>query len=409
MIENLKNSANSKTVGGIVRNTILHHIMRHGNFTIPQISDSTGYSLTTISKYVSEMIDEGLVSELEPVAANGKGRRAILYSISSNVFYFIGVDIRSFDLNIGVMNFVGEMLKIEHRKDFKFENDHNTFELVCNSIQDFMNGLEEDGITSSHIMGITFNLTGRVNTERGTSASVFNFEELKDTPLSETLSDRFKKPVFIINDTKAMTYGEYMHIDNTCYKNMIFVNAGWGLGIGIIIDGKLYYGKDGYSGEFGHIPVYENNILCHCGKKGCIETEVSGSAISRKLMNRINNGEVSILSDIVSKNKSITTKEIIQAIESEDPLAIDVINQTGNELGRHLAGLINILNPEIIVIGGSLSRIATYYFHQQIELSVRKFSLRLMSQNVQIVSSKLGSDVGVIGACMISRNRLFGF
>jgi predicted NBD/HSP70 family sugar kinase len=256
-------------------------------------------------------------------------------------------------------------------------------------------------------MGITFNLSGRVNTEKGTSASLFNFEETKETPLSQLLTERFGKEVFIMNDTKAMAFGEYLNL-NDRYKNMLYINAGWGLGLGIVINGELYYGKDGYSGEFGHNPGYNNNILCHCGKKGCIETEVSGSAISRKIIERIRKGESSVLSDIVETKEALTPKDIIGAVEKEDPLTIDIVSQTGNELGRHLAGLLNIFNPEIIVIGGSLSCIPSVYFLKQIEVTIYKYSLRLMSQNVPIVYSTLGNNAGVIGACMVARSRSFG-
>ena len=106
-------------------------------------------------------------------------------------------------------------------------------------------------------------------------------------PLTDLLSERLKIPVFIENDTKAMAYGEYASKERSGYENVIYVNVGWGLGLCLIVNGEIYYGKDGYSGEFGHVHMYNNNIMCHCGKKGCIETELSGSAICRKLIERI--------------------------------------------------------------------------------------------------------------------------
>ena len=123
-------------------------------------------------------------------------------------------------------------------------------ESVCLSVEKFFDSAKTKGINVSKIVGITFNLSGRVNTTLGTSASVFNFEETKDTPLAQILSERFGIPVFVMNDTKAMTYGEFLHL-NGRYNDMLYINAGWGLGLGIVVNGNLYYGKDGYSGEFG--------------------------------------------------------------------------------------------------------------------------------------------------------------
>lgn len=397
----------NRNISKTVRLVIAKHIMKYGKFTIPQIAQDTGLSLTTIAKYVSNGLSLGLITELDPLSSGRKGRRANVFGVSAGLHLFAGVDIKSFGMSIAIIDFLGNILDSEKDESFKFDNSYSTMESVCLSVEKFFDSAKTKGIDVSRIMGITFNVSGRVNTTLGTSASVFNFEETKDTPLAQILSERFGTPVFVMNDTKAMTYGEFLHL-NGRYNNMLYINAGWGLGLGIVVNGNLYYGKDGYSGEFGHNPVYNNNILCHCGKKGCIETEVSGSAISRKIIERIKKGESSILSETVKNKEYFTPEEIIDAVEKEDPLTIDMVSQTGIELGRHLAGLLNIFNPEIIVIGGSLAQIPSVYFLKQIEVTIYRYSLRLMSQNVPIVYSELGEDAGIIGACLVARSRCYG-
>ena len=153
-----------------------------------------------------------------------------------------------------------------------------------------------------------------------------------------------------------MAYGEYMKGVVEGEKQVIFINISWGLGIGIIIDGKLYYGKSGFSGEFGHFPAFDNEILCHCGKKGCLETETSGIAIHRMVLERIKNGESSILTEKVKDLNDLTLTDIIDATNMEDPLCIEIIEEVGYKLGRYIAGLINIFNPELVVIGGQVSQ-----------------------------------------------------
>lgn len=189
-------------------------------------------------------------------------------------------------------------------------------------------------------------------------------------------------------------------------KNIIFVNVSWGLGIGIIIDGRIYTGKSGFSGEFGHVSAYENEIICHCGKKGCIETEASGSALHRILLERIRNGENSILSDRISSEDPITLDEIIAAVNKEDVLCIEIVEEIGQKLGKQIAGLINIFNPELVIIGGTLS-LTGDYITQPIKTAIRKYSLNLVNKDSVILTSKLKDKAGIVGACMLARSRMF--
>jgi predicted NBD/HSP70 family sugar kinase len=203
-----------------------------------------------------------------------------------------------------------------------------------------------------------------------------------------------------------MTYGEYMVGGVTNEKNIIFVNISWGLGIGIIIDGKVYTGKSGFSGEFGHISTYDNEIICHCGKKGCLETEASGSAMHRMLIERVKGGASSILSERVLNNKTVTLDDILDAVRKEDILCIDIVEEVGQKLGKQIAGLINIFNPEMVIIGGTVS-ITGDYITQPIKTAIRKYSLNLVNKDSTIITSKLKEKAGIIGACMIARSRMF--
>src|SRR5690606_5535238 len=225
-------------------------------------------------------------------------------------------------------------------------------------------------------------------------------------PLSELLTKRLNFKVGIDNDTRAMAYGEYMNGIVEGEQNIIFVNVSWGLGIGIIIDKKLYYGKSGFSGEFGHFPAFDNEIICHCGKKGCLETEASGLAIHRKVLERIRKGESSIITQQVKDLNKLTLTDIVRATNLEDPLCIEIVEEVGLKLGKYVAGLINIFNPELVVIGGQVAETDAFIM-LPIRSAVRKHSLGLVNKDTQILLSKLKNKAGVVGACMIARSRLF--
>ena len=281
------------------------------------------------------------------------------------------------------------------------ENTPEALEELCKIISNF---IKKTKIKTDKILNININISGRVNPELGYSFSHFNFSE---RPLAEILTEKIGYQISIDNDTRAMTYGEFLRGCVKGEKDIIFVNISWGLGIGIIIDGKVYTGKSGFSGEFGHVNVFDNEILCHCGKKGCLETEASGSALHRILLERIKNGASSILSNRINTCETpLTLDEIIAAVNKEDLLCIEIVEEIGQKLGKHIAGLINIFNPELVIIGGTLSQTEDY-ITQPIKSAIRKYSLNLVNKDSVITTSKLKGEAGVIGACMLARSRMF--
>lgn len=387
-----------------VKRLILEKAANAGSFTIPSISAMTGLSSTSVARYVEDMKEEGMIVELAPEEKSGRGRRAITYGLRNNSRYFVGVDIKNFGLSMGAMNFSGEMVHKKTDTSYEYANTHENMDEVCNAVLKFIR--DDCGLPKESIACVAFCLGGRVNSIKGTSASLYNFEETHDTPLANMLGERLGLATIIENDTKTMAYGEYARCKDK-WQNMLFVNMGWGLGLGIILGGELYNGSDGYSGELGHVYAYDNNVLCHCGKKGCIETEVSGRAVVRKITARIMDGEASTLSKKVRAKEPLTTYDILNAIDMEDPLAIDIVSRTGTELGKHLAGMMNIFNPECIVIGGKFAELPSWYFIQQAALAIKQYSLKLISQHVPIIASQLQDDAGIMGACLLARSRGF--
>ena len=392
-------------VAKAVKAAVMRRVVESGAFVIPDISADTGLSVTTVSKYVSQMVENGEIEALEVVSSDKRGRRPVLYGVRSDTSRFACVDVRQYGVSYGLMDISGKMIAEYSDSEFVYENSPARLEELCVGLESFV--MDRCHLTMRNIRSVCFCLGGRINTFSGTSASKFTLESLADTPLAEYLTERLGTDVFVENDTKAMTYGEYLSLGNRTWKNVLFVNIGWGLGIGIVIDGKLYYGKDGYSGELGHAPIYDNDIICHCGKKGCLETEVSGSAIHRRLLERIKGGESSRLSPKYYRGEMISLSDIMSAAGKEDPLCVDLITKVGTELGRSISMLINVFSPDCIILGGDVSQAASYYFLYPLQASVRKYSLRLISQNLPFVTSRLGDRAAIYGGCMLARNRHF--
>ncbi|MCI1648007.1 MAG: ROK family transcriptional regulator [Bacteroides sp.] len=384
----------------LIKKRIITYYIYNGSSTIPDLSKELDLSVPTVTKFIGEMCEEGYINDYGKLETSG-GRHPNLYGLNPKSGYFIGVDIKKFSVNVGLINFKGEMVDLKMDIPYNFENSVEGMNELCNLILKFIAGSPVD---NEKILNINVNVSGRVNPESGYSFSQFNFEE---RPLADVLSEKLKFPVTIDNDTRAMTYGEYMQGCVKGEKDIIFINVSWGLGIGIIIDGKIYKGKSGFSGEFGHVSTYDNEIICHCGKKGCLETEASGSALYRILLERVHNGENSILSNrIAEKDHPLTLDEVITAVNKEDLLCIEIVEEIGQKLGKQIAGLINIFNPELVIIGGTLS-LTGDYITQPIKTAIRKYSLNLVNKDSVITTSKLKDKAGIIGACMLARSRMF--
>ena len=380
---------------------IITYYIYNGGSTIVDLSKELNLSVPTVSKLINEMCEDGYIKDYGKRETEG-GRHPTLYGLNPASGYFVGVDIKKFSLDIGLINFKGDMVDLQTGLPYKVENTPEAMDDLCTIIKNFIRNISAE--RSQNILNICINISGRVNPESGYSYSVFNFSE---HPLNEVLTQKIGHQVSIDNDTRAMTYGEYLRGCVKGERDILFINISWGLGMGIIIDGKIYNGKSGFSGEIGHINTFDNEVICHCGKKGCLETEASGSALHRILIERIRNGENSILSRRVQEMKTpLTLNEIIEAVNKEDSLCIEIVEEIGQKMGKHIAGLINIFNPELVIIGGTLSLTGDYIL-QPIKTAVRKYSLNLVNKDSVIVTSKLKEKAGVIGACMRARSRMF--
>ena len=382
-----------------VQGRILEQFVSQGTFTIPEMSKAVGVSLPTATSAINELIKAGLVREVGKKDISS-GRIPMAYDLVPNAGYFVGVNPEMDCLALAASDFCGNLITEKIRVPYTYENTPENLEQMAKIINDFIATLP---YAKEEILQVCVNIAERVNPFEGNAYNMFTFLE---ESLTSKLTKLIQIPVCIENDTRSMTFAEFIKGRSKGLKNVIFANVCWGLAIGIIIDGKLYYGKSGYSGEFGHMTAYNNNIICHCGKIGCIETEVSGRALKRKLTEKILNGKTSILSDkVLNKKEELTLQDLLDAIDKEDVLSLATLQNIADELGKQLAGVINIFNPEMLVIGGEMSATGDY-LTLPARMGIKKFSLNIVNEDSQIVTSSLKGLAGITGACLMARHRL---
>lgn len=383
-----------------IKQKILRLCINSGDYSIADLSRETCTSIPTATKLVGELIDEGYLKELGKIGTSG-GRRPSIYGLDPAAGYFVGADVSKSHVSIAVSNFKGKIVSYKDDLPFKLVSSEKSIIDLCGILKQHIRDI---GIEKEKILAYGVNLTGRVNHETGYCFSYFLGE---DKPLVPMFEELLGTPVFIENDSRAMAYGEYLCGMGHNTKDMLFINVSWGLGMGMILDGKLYYGKSGYSGEIGHFPLLNNGIICRCGKIGCLETGASGLAVHRIFLEKLKEGKTSILSSKFNDGEEITLGDILDALNEEDVLSIESVEEIASTLGRSIAGLINIFNPELVVIGGRMST-AEEYLMLPIKSAINKHSLNIVSKDTVIKFSKLGKKAGPIGACMLSRSHLLG-
>ncbi|MBO6170449.1 MAG: ROK family protein [Bacteroidales bacterium] len=382
------------------KRAILRLCITHEESSISFFSKTLGISVPTVTKLISELIDDGFLMDEGKIGTSG-GRRPSIFGLNPDAGYFVGIDIARHHFHIAITDFKGNMLNYIEDIEFVLESNSGSFREMCRLVKD---NVIAAGIPWIKVLAAGVSLSGRVNPEQGYSLTYFVSDDL---PLKDLFQRELNVPVSIENDSRALTYGEYMHLGDKATKDMIAINLSWGLGMGMILDGRLYYGKSGFSGEIGHFPLLDNNIMCRCGKIGCLETGASGSALRRIIVEKLKTGRRSSLSKIYKESGNLDLSEILQAVQDGDVLAIECIGEIGDTLGRGISGIINVFNPGLVIIGGRLI-VGKEHLLLPIRTAVNKLSMDRVASDTKIRLSTLGRKAIVLGNCLLARKKLLG-
>lgn len=401
-LKDLLDVSKDKSLSGqkwhMLRQSITKRLLSGGNATIAELSTELQSSVPTVTKAVNELLVEGYVVDMGKITNSG-GRRPSLYSINPTCAYFLGVEVGISSMSIGLQNIKNELVSVDLGTSFILENSQKSLLKFCELINSF---IEDSSVEKKMIVGVCINFSGRINSMEGFS---YNYFFSENRPLNEIISEQLDLPVHLENDTRAMAFGEYCEGVVDDEQNIIFVNYSWGVAIGMITDGKLYYGKSGYSGEFGHSTIFNNEIMCQCGKLGCLETEISGWSLINQFKDAINEGKQS---KVVLDESSSTLQHnaiISGAVNLEDTLCVDLVTQQSEKMGRYLSILLNIFNPDLLVIGGDFAQLGDYAL-LPIQSALKKYSLGLVNRDMKLKKSTLGRRAGVIGACCVIKEKM---
>jgi len=314
----------------------------------------------------------------------------------------IGVDIGGTKIASGIISAAGKLKKSVVLPTLAGKGADASMQQVFDSIDDLLSGSKID---KKKIKGIGVCAPGPLDPVKGIVHNPPNLPGWKEVPLASLVKKRFKIATKLENDANAAAMAEMVWGAAKGYKNVFYVTVSTGIGTGIIIDGKIYHGKNGLAGEGGHMTInYDaKDDVCGCGQIGCAEALASGPHTVRRLKAKLEKDPkiVTSIVDLVDGDMDkVTMRTIAEAAGKKDKLALKTIKEQGEILGIWLGSMINILDPEIIVIGGGVSLIGEFLF-KEIRRSAHAHTINIFASKTPIVQAHLKKNVGIFGAASV--------
>jgi len=377
----------------LLKRKIIKHLYYANASSFSDICLSIEKSLPITTKIVNELIDENVINETGLAPSTG-GRRPTMYSLATDVLFIVSVAMDQFITRIAIMDIHNCIVIPEEKIELPLPGNSEALAKLVEKIEEV---IEKSGISKNKFAGIGIGMPGFVDVKKGIN---YSFLPTKGKSLTEFIYDKIRIPVFIDNDSSLIALAELKFGAARGRKNAMVINAGWGVGLGMILNGELFRGNNGFAGEFSHIPLFNNNKLCVCGKTGCLETEVSLLVLVEKAQEGLKAGRLSKLKQLRVEHSEEASVKIITAAYEGDQFAIELLSEAGYKIGRGVAILIHLLNPEVVILSGRGS-IAGKIWNAPMQQAINEHCIPRLAANTSIEISNLGYTAELIGAAAL--------
>jgi glucokinase-like ROK family protein len=372
---------------------VLKHFYFNDELSCAEVSEHLDKSIPLVAKSIAELVVDGFVIE-QGYAQSSGGRRPLKYSIKADALYIVAVAMDQLSVRIGLFNLLNQPVVDVQSFELKLLNNDESLRTLINHINNY---IEASGIAKEKIAGVGIGMPGFINISEGIN---YTYLDAGGQNLREFIGDATDLPVFIDNDSSLIALAEQRFGAAKAQKEVMVINLGWGIGLGMIINGKLFRGHDGFAGELSHIPLSEDGALCSCGKQGCLEAEASMLAVAEKAIAGIKEGKISSLQDIVDETPRAVGDAIMDAANNGDHFAIDLLSDAGYKIGKALAILTHIMNPQTIVLSGRGARVGKILL-APIQQAMNKYCIPRLVSNTRLKVSELGFDAELVGAAVL--------
>lgn len=377
----------------LFKKKIIRQIYFDGSLSSADLSWSIKKSIPFTTKLLNELIDQGYVVETGYAPSTG-GRRPVNYSLKADAQYIVSVALDQFIARIAIMdmqnNFVFQFEKFE----LPLAKNPQALAVLAEKINE---AILESNLPKDKIAGVGIGMPGFIDSKKGIN---YSFMKTPGGGITAYISEKLGLPVFLDNDSSLIALAEQRFGAARGKKNVMVVNIGWGVGLGMVLNGELFRGNNGFAGEFSHIPLFSNGKICSCGKHGCLETETSLLVIIEKAIEGLKSGKLSVLKPPMLQYYEEANEAIINAVLDGDRFAIELFSQAGYNIGRGVAILIHILNPEMIILSGRGSS-AGKVWEAPMQQAMNEHCIPRLASNTSLEISTLGYQAELIGSAAL--------
>ena len=376
-----------------LKNLIVKQLYFDTALSCADLSELFDKSIPSITKAVNELIADGFVVEHGYAPSSG-GRRPLLYSIKPDAMYILAVAMDQLSTRIQLLDLLNRPVADSFTFDLKLLNNDEALDILVKSMSSY---ITRSGIPKEKIAGVGMGMPGFINVRQGINYTYLNSGGKN---LNLYIREKLGLPVYIDNDSSLIALAEQRFGIAKAQQNVMVINLGWGIGLGMIVNGEIFRGHNGFAGELSHIPLSEDDALCACGKRGCLEIVASMQVVAEKAIEGIHSGRATSLKSSDTAPPKTLLDDILDAAGKGDQFAIELLSDSAYKIGKALAILIHIMNPQTIVLSGRGAR-AGKILLAPIQQALHKYCIPRLAESTQLLISNLGFDAELIGSAVL--------
>ncbi len=375
------------------KSQIIRHLFFSERLSCTELSEKMQKSLPFVNKKLNELKEEGYVQDNGFADSTG-GRRPATYSLKPDLMYIAAVAVDQLYTRIAIMDMAKKYVGDVEKFDLPLQDNPDALSLLKEKIEQV---IHQSGINKTKIAGIGIGMPGFIDVGKGVN---YTFFKTTNENIVDFISRETDLPVFIGNDSSIIALAELKFGAAHNQQNAMVINMGWGVGLGMILKGEPFSGENGFAGEFSHIPLFNNNKLCSCGKSGCLETEASLLVIVEKAVAGLQSGRRSMLEGKSLGNAEQAYYAIIHAALNGDKFAVELLSEIGYHIGRGVAILIHLLNPSVVILSGRGAS-AGKIWRAPVQQALNEHCIPRLSDNTKVEISTIGAEAEIIGAAAL--------
>ncbi len=381
--------------GHLLRADIIKKLYYRSPLSLTELSKMTKKSLPLVTKVVNGLVQDGYVRE-QGLAPSTGGRRASLFLLNPEMQrYIVSVAMDQLTARMVIYDLSNAIVLPIKTLELSITDDPDAVDKLVSFIYEHV---EASGIDKEKLLGIGIGMPGFISVEDGVNHSHLKTKD--GSHLGKYLMAKLGLPVFMDNDSSLIAMAELNFGAAVGKRDVMVANIGWGTGLGMIINGQLYRGSSGYAGEFSHIPLSNTNNLCSCGKRGCLQVETSLLVMTQRAKAEIEAGAATSMRELFKDQSRNIGELFLEAASQYDPLAVSILSDAAFLIGKGLATLIHIMNPECIVLSGR-GAIAGKILLPPIQQAINEFCIPRIADQTSIVLSELAADAELLAAASL--------